>query len=59
VVSFALLSLYPGERAPGTHWVGLRTGLDEVENRKFLPTPGLELRSLDLPTRSQALYQVY
>jgi hypothetical protein len=31
----------PGERAPGTHWiggwVGLRSGLDAVEKRKFLP----------------------
>jgi hypothetical protein len=31
----------PGEGAPGIHrivgWVGPRTGLDEVEKRKFLP----------------------
>jgi hypothetical protein len=37
----------PGERVPGTHWiggwVGPRTGLDEVEKRKFLTLPGLEL----------------
>jgi hypothetical protein len=36
----------PGERAPSTHWVGgwvnLRTGLDDVENRKSLALPGLE-----------------
>jgi hypothetical protein len=35
----------PGERAPGTHWiggwVGPRTGLDDVEKRKFLTFPGL------------------
>jgi hypothetical protein len=34
----------PGERAPGTHWIGgwvdLRIGLDDVENRKFLTLPG-------------------
>jgi hypothetical protein len=40
----------PGERAPGTHliggWVGPRAGLDDVEERKFLTLPGLELRSL-------------
>jgi hypothetical protein len=37
----------PGERAPGTHriggWVGPRTGLDDMEKRKFLTLPGLEL----------------
>jgi hypothetical protein len=33
----------PGERAPGTYWVDLRAGLDDVEKRKFLTLPGLEL----------------
>jgi hypothetical protein len=37
-----------GERAPGTHWTGVwvgpRAGLDDVEKRKFLTLPGLELR---------------
>jgi hypothetical protein len=37
----------PGERAPVTHWigdwVGPRAGLDEVEKRKFMTLPGLEL----------------
>jgi hypothetical protein len=46
----------PGERAPGTYWirgwVGPRAGLDEVENRKFLALPGLELRPLGRPARS-------
>jgi hypothetical protein len=46
----------PGERAPGTHWiegwVDLRAGLDDLEKRKFLTLPGLELRSLGLPARS-------
>jgi hypothetical protein len=40
----------PGKRAPGTHWigdwVGPRAGLDDVEKRKFLTLPGLELRLL-------------
>jgi hypothetical protein len=31
----------PGERAPGTHyiggWVGTRTDLDDIERRKILP----------------------
>jgi hypothetical protein len=49
----------PGERAPGTHWiggwVGPRAGMDDVENRKFLTLPGLELRPLGHPARSQSV----
>jgi hypothetical protein len=37
----------PGERAPGTHWregcLNPRARLDDVEKRKFLTLPGLEL----------------
>jgi hypothetical protein len=37
----------PGDRYPSTHciggWMGPRTGLDDVEKRKFLTLPGLEL----------------
>jgi hypothetical protein len=51
-----------GERAPGTHcigdWVGPRAGLDTVENRKFLALPGLQLRPLGCPARSQAPYRL-
>jgi hypothetical protein len=40
----------PGERAPCSHWirgrVDLRAGLDDLEKRKFLTLPGLELRPL-------------
>jgi hypothetical protein len=47
-----------GERAPVIHWiggwVGSRTGLDVVEERKFLPPPGLELRPLGCPASSQS-----
>jgi hypothetical protein len=36
--------LTPGERAPGTHWiggwVGPSTDLDDVKKRKFLTLPG-------------------
>jgi hypothetical protein len=43
----------PGERTPGTHWIGgwvdLRADLDDVENRKFLTVPGLELPPLGRP----------
>jgi hypothetical protein len=57
VVRFTLWPLYPGERTPRTHWigsqVGLRTGMDGVE--KFLNLPGLELRPLGPPARSQSL----
>jgi hypothetical protein len=46
----------PGERAHGTHliggWVDPRTGLDDVEKRKFLTLPGLEFRSLGRLARS-------
>jgi hypothetical protein len=34
------------------------TCLDYVEKREFLPIPGLELRSLGLPARSQLLYRL-
>jgi hypothetical protein len=37
-------------------WVGPRAGLDDVEKIKFLTLPGLELRSLGRPARSQSLY---
>jgi hypothetical protein len=37
----------PGRFTPGTRWiggcVGPRAGLDDVEKRKFLTIPGLEL----------------
>jgi hypothetical protein len=46
----------PGERAPGTRWIGgwvdLRAGLDDLEKSKFSTLPGLELRPLGLPARS-------
>jgi hypothetical protein len=47
VVSFTPRQLYPGERAPGTHWIGgplgPREGPNDTEKWKFLPPPGLEL----------------
>jgi hypothetical protein len=52
----------PGEKAPGTHgiggWVSPRTGLDELERRRILPLPELELRSLGRSARSQSLYRL-
>jgi hypothetical protein len=52
----------PGRIYPGTHWigglVGPRAGLDDVENLKFLALPGLGLRPLSRPARSQSLYRL-
>jgi hypothetical protein len=48
----------PEERAPGTHWiggwVGPRVDLEGLEKRKYLTLPGLELRPLCRPARSQS-----
>jgi hypothetical protein len=49
--------LISGERAPGTQ--NPRAGLDDVEKRKFLLLPELELRPLGRPTRSQYYYYYY
>jgi hypothetical protein len=47
----------PGEKASGTDWIGCwvgpRAGLQDLEKRKFLTLPGLELRPLGRPVRSQ------
>jgi hypothetical protein len=52
----------PEERVTSTHWiggwVGPRAGLDYLEKRKFLTLPGLELRPLGRPARSQSLYRL-
>jgi hypothetical protein len=50
----------PGERAPGTHWVGGWVGprLNDVEKKKFLALLGLELRPFIRPARSQSPYRL-
>jgi hypothetical protein len=52
----------PGEIVPGTlwigSWVGPRAGLDDVEKRKSLTLPRLELRPLGRPARSRSLYRL-
>jgi hypothetical protein len=52
----------PRERALGTHWiggwVGPRTGLDNVEKRKFLSLLRLKVRPLGRQARSQYLYRL-
>jgi hypothetical protein len=35
-----------------------RAGLDDLEKRKFLTLPGLELRPLSCSVRSQSLYRL-
>jgi hypothetical protein len=41
---------YPRGKSPSAHWIGglvdIRTGLDDVERRKFFALQGLELRHL-------------
>jgi hypothetical protein len=58
----SLLLPPPREKALGTHWiggwVGPRAGLDKVEKLKFLILPGVELRLLGCPARSQSLYRL-
>jgi hypothetical protein len=58
----ARAALPPGERAPGTHWVrgwvDPKEDLDDVEKRKFMTLPGLELRPLGRLARSQSLYRL-
>jgi hypothetical protein len=47
----------PGERAFSPLWIGgwvdPRASLDDVEKRKFLTVPGLELQHLNRPAGSQ------
>jgi hypothetical protein len=46
----------PGGSASGTHliggWVDLSAGPDDVEKRKLLTLPGLELQTLRRPARN-------
>jgi hypothetical protein len=60
--STRLCSYTPIERVPGTHLIGgwfvPRSGLDDVEMRKFLTLPELKLRTLGHPARSQSLYRL-
>jgi hypothetical protein len=57
VITFALWLLYPGVRAPGTHWIGgwvcPKNGLVDV-----LTLTVLEIRPLGRPVRSQLLYRL-
>jgi hypothetical protein len=52
----------PEERAPGTHcvggWVGPRASQDDVEKRKLLTLPGLELLPLGRPALSHSPYRL-
>jgi hypothetical protein len=48
---------------PGTHWLGvwvdLRVDLDDMEKKKFLPLPGLELQPLGYTACSRLLYRLH
>jgi hypothetical protein len=48
----------PRKRDPDTHWIkcwmGPKSG--DTEKLKFFTLPGLELRSLGRPARSQSIY---
>jgi hypothetical protein len=50
----------PGEKVPGTHWIGgsvdLTANLDDMETWTFLTLPGHELRTLSRPDHSQLLH---
>jgi hypothetical protein len=60
VVRFTPRPIYPQGKSPGIHWiggwVGPVTGLDDVEKRKFLILPGLQLRPLCHPARAASRY---
>jgi hypothetical protein len=63
-VSFTPRTLYPRGKTPryplhSRGWIGLRTGLDDAEKRKFLTLSGFELRPLGHPARSQSLYRLH
>jgi hypothetical protein len=51
--------LTPGEKAPpyplNRGWMDPRAGQDDVDKRKFLTFPRLDLRPLGRPARSQSL----
>jgi hypothetical protein len=62
MVGFNPRPLYPRGKASVTHWMGgsvdPRAGPDDVEKRKFLTLPGLELRPLGRPACNQSLYRL-
>jgi hypothetical protein len=55
-------ALPPSKESPGTNWiggwVGPRNCLDDMDKRKILPLPELELRFLGSRARSQSLYRL-
>jgi hypothetical protein len=57
VVSFTPLPLYSRGKSP-LYSLGPRAGLDDTEKRKLLTLPGLTLRPLGRPARSQSLYRL-
>jgi hypothetical protein len=58
LVSFKPRPLTPCAYSLGG-WVGPRTDLDDVESRKIISLPGIELRPLGIPAHSQSLYRLH
>jgi hypothetical protein len=55
MASFTPRPLYLPEKQPPV----ARAGVDDMQERRFLTLPGLELRPLGRPTRSQSLYRLH
>jgi hypothetical protein len=55
-------ALRPGRFTPCTYWiggwVGPKAGLNDMEKKKFLTPPGLELPPLGRQASSQSLYRL-
>jgi hypothetical protein len=62
VVSFTLRPLYSRGKSPryalNRRLGWLQSRLDDLQKRKLLTLPGLDLRSLSRPARSQSLYRL-
>jgi ribosome modulation factor len=62
VFSFRFRPLYPFRNSPRKQWLGgwmgPRPSINDVERRKILPVPGLELQSLGHQSHSQSLYRL-
>jgi hypothetical protein len=62
MVTFTPCRFTPGEKNPGTRWLGgwvePRTGLDDREKSIFLTLPDLELRALGRSAHSESSYRL-
>jgi hypothetical protein len=62
VVRFKIRPLYTRKKSPGTHriggWVGLKTGLHDVERRKICPYRDSNYNPSAVQARSQSLSSI-